>query len=153
MGGSLTQPTPWETEQEGLRVVNHSWREGTTPSPSTPGVVSAGWPRRAPQRSLRSERGQYKERAARPPAIYLTPGEMMLPPEKYAPTNFVPAVAVRRRGQVLSVMTGRKGRVGGRTGDRSRPPPRRGNSRPGGSSGTSAHLVAPAKSSPEGSRS
>jgi len=37
----------------------------------------------------------------------MTPGEMT------APTNFVPAVAVKRRGLVLSVMTGRKGRVGG----------------------------------------
>ena len=36
----------------------------------------------------------------------------MISPEKYAPTNFVPAVAVIRRGRVLSVMTGRKGRVG-----------------------------------------
>ena len=36
----------------------------------------------------------------------------MISLEKYAPTNFVPAVAVIRRGRVLSVMTGRKGRVG-----------------------------------------
>jgi len=36
---------------------------------------------------------------------------------KVAPTNFVPAVAVKRRGPVLSVMTGRKARVGGHTGD------------------------------------
>jgi len=28
-------------------------------------------------------------------------------------TNFVPAVAVKRKEQVLSVVTGRKGRVGG----------------------------------------
>lgn len=30
-----------------------------------------------------------------------------------APTNFVPAVAVKRRGLVLLLMTGRKGHVGG----------------------------------------
>ena len=30
-----------------------------------------------------------------------------------APTNFVPAVAVIRRGRVLLLMTGRKGHLGG----------------------------------------
>lgn len=29
-----------------------------------------------------------------------------------APTNFVPAVAVKRGGQVLFIVTGRKGHVG-----------------------------------------
>ena len=33
---------------------------------------------------------------------------------KEAPANYVPAAAVIRRGQALSGMTGRKGRVGGR---------------------------------------
>ena len=42
----------------------------------------------------------------------LTSEKIMISLEKYAPTNFVPAVAVIRRGRVLSVMTGRKGRVG-----------------------------------------
>ena len=32
---------------------------------------------------------------------------------KEAPANYVPAAAVIRRGQALSGMTGRKGRVGG----------------------------------------
>ena len=35
-------------------------------------------------------------------------------PEEEAPANYVPAAAVIRRGQALSGMTGRKGRVGGR---------------------------------------
>lgn len=39
----------------------------------------------------------------------------MIPPKKYASTNFVPAVAVIRKRLVLAVMTGRKGGVGGRT--------------------------------------
>ncbi len=34
-------------------------------------------------------------------------------PEEEAPANHVPAAAVIRRGQALSGMTGRKGRVGG----------------------------------------
>ena len=34
-------------------------------------------------------------------------------PQKEAPANYVPAAAVIRRGQALSGMTGRKGRVGG----------------------------------------
>ncbi len=34
-------------------------------------------------------------------------------PEEEAPVNYVPAAAVIRRGQALSGMTGRKGRVGG----------------------------------------
>ena len=33
---------------------------------------------------------------------------------KKAPANYVPAAAVIHRGQALSGMTGRKGRVGGR---------------------------------------
>ena len=33
--------------------------------------------------------------------------------EEEAPANYVPAAAVIRRGQALSGMTGRKGRVGG----------------------------------------
>lgn len=33
--------------------------------------------------------------------------------DELALTNFVPAVAVKRRGQVLFVMTGRKAYVGG----------------------------------------
>ena len=37
----------------------------------------------------------------------------MTVPEKEAPANYVPAAAVIRRGQALSGMTGRKGRVGG----------------------------------------
>ena len=37
---------------------------------------------------------------------------MMVPVEE-APVNFVPAVAVIRRGLALFGMTGRKGRVGG----------------------------------------
>src|SRR5919198_1054680 len=36
-----------------------------------------------------------------------------VPPEE-APANYVPAAAVRRRGQALSGITGRKARVGGR---------------------------------------
>jgi len=43
----------------------------------------------------------------------LTSAGMLIRPKKYAPTNFVPAVAVRRRGRVFRAMTGRKGRVGG----------------------------------------
>ena len=35
--------------------------------------------------------------------------------EEEAPANYVPAAAVIRRGRALSGMTGRKGRVGGRT--------------------------------------
>jgi hypothetical protein len=34
-------------------------------------------------------------------------------PAEEAPANYVPAAAVRRRGQALSGITGRKGRVGG----------------------------------------
>ena len=34
-------------------------------------------------------------------------------PEKKAPANYVPAAAVIRRGQALSGIIGRKGRVGG----------------------------------------
>ena len=34
-------------------------------------------------------------------------------PHEEAPANYVPAAAVRRRGQALSGFTGRKGRVGG----------------------------------------
>ena len=34
-------------------------------------------------------------------------------PEEEAPANYVPAAAVTRRGQALSGITGRKGRVGG----------------------------------------
>ena len=37
----------------------------------------------------------------------------MTVPEEQAPANYVPAAAVIRRGQALSGMTGRKGRVGG----------------------------------------
>ena len=37
---------------------------------------------------------------------------MTVPLEK-APANFVPAAAVIRRGQVLLIITGRKGYVGG----------------------------------------
>ena len=33
--------------------------------------------------------------------------------EEEAPANYVPAAAVIRRGQALSGITGRKGRVGG----------------------------------------
>ena len=33
---------------------------------------------------------------------------------KKAPANYVPAAAVRHRGQALSGITGRKGSVGGR---------------------------------------
>ena len=40
-------------------------------------------------------------------AIYRTVGEAE------APANYVPAAAVIRRGQALSGITGRKGRVGG----------------------------------------
>ncbi len=40
-------------------------------------------------------------------AIYRTVGE------EEAPANYVPAAAVIRRGQALSGITGRKGRVGG----------------------------------------
>jgi len=36
--------------------------------------------------------------------------------EEEAPANSVPAAAVRRGGQVLFGMTGRKGRVGGEKG-------------------------------------
>ena len=37
----------------------------------------------------------------------------MTVPEEEAPANYVPAAAVIRRGQALSGITGRKGRVGG----------------------------------------
>ena len=37
----------------------------------------------------------------------------MTVPNEEVPANYVPAAAVRRRGQALSGMTGRKGRVGG----------------------------------------
>jgi len=74
----------------------------------------------------------------------------MISLEKYAPTNFVPAVAVIRRGQVLSAMTGRKGHVGGRTGDRSRPPPPLSNQQWRGNSEASVHFVVPTKASLEG---
>ena len=37
----------------------------------------------------------------------------MTVPEVEAPANYVPAAAVIRRGQALSGMIGRKGRVGG----------------------------------------
>ena len=40
-------------------------------------------------------------------------GRRMTVPEEEAPANYVPAAAVIRRGQALSGMTGRKGRVGG----------------------------------------
>ena len=40
-------------------------------------------------------------------------GRRMTVPHKKAPANYVPAAAVIRRGQALSGMTGRKGRVGG----------------------------------------
>ncbi len=36
-------------------------------------------------------------------------------PKKEAPANYVPAAAVIRRGQALSGIIGRKGRVGGNT--------------------------------------
>ena len=42
-------------------------------------------------------------------------GMIMTVPNEEAPANFVPAAAVKRRGQVLFVMTGRKGYVGGLT--------------------------------------
>ena len=37
----------------------------------------------------------------------------MTVPNEEVPANYVPAAAVIRRGQALSGMTGRKGRVGG----------------------------------------
>jgi len=37
----------------------------------------------------------------------------MTVPEELVPANFVPAAAVKRRGLVLLVITGRKGFVGG----------------------------------------
>ena len=37
----------------------------------------------------------------------------MTVPDEEVPANYVPAAAVIRRGQALSGMTGRKGRVGG----------------------------------------
>ena len=37
----------------------------------------------------------------------------MTVPQEKAPANYVPAAAVIRRGQALSGMIGRKGRVGG----------------------------------------
>ena len=40
-------------------------------------------------------------------------GRRMTVLEEEAPANYVPAAAVIRRGQALSGMTGRKGRVGG----------------------------------------
>ena len=39
--------------------------------------------------------------------------KIMTVAEKEAPANYVPAAAVIRRGQALSGMIGRKGRVGG----------------------------------------
>ena len=40
-------------------------------------------------------------------------GRRMTVPRKKAPANYVPAAAVIRRGQALSGIIGRKGRVGG----------------------------------------
>ena len=40
-------------------------------------------------------------------------GRRMTVPDEEVPANYVPAAAVIRRGQALSGMTGRKGRVGG----------------------------------------
>ena len=40
-------------------------------------------------------------------------GRKMTVPNEEVPANYVPAAAVIRRGQALSGMTGRKGRVGG----------------------------------------
>ena len=40
-------------------------------------------------------------------------GRRMTVPNEEVPANYVPAAAVIRRGQALSGMTGRKGRVGG----------------------------------------
>ena len=40
-------------------------------------------------------------------------GRIMTVPVEEAPANYVPAAAVRRRGQALSGITGCKGRVGG----------------------------------------
>ncbi len=40
-------------------------------------------------------------------------GRIMTVPPEEAPANYVPAAAVIRRGQALSGITGRKGRVGG----------------------------------------
>ncbi len=40
-------------------------------------------------------------------------GRIMTVPNEEVPANYVPAAAVIRRGQALSGMTGRKGRVGG----------------------------------------
>ena len=40
-------------------------------------------------------------------------GRKMTVPVEEAPANYVPAAAVIRRGQALSGMIGRKGRVGG----------------------------------------
>ena len=43
----------------------------------------------------------------------LSAGTKMTVPAEEAPANYVPAAAVIRRGQALSGITGRKGRVGG----------------------------------------
>ena len=43
----------------------------------------------------------------------LSLGKIMTVPLEEAPANYVPAAAVIRRGQALSGMIGRKGRVGG----------------------------------------
>ena len=43
----------------------------------------------------------------------LVNNDRMTVPEEEAPANYVPAAAVIRRGQALSGITGRKGRVGG----------------------------------------
>ena len=43
----------------------------------------------------------------------LSPVKIMTVTGKEAPANYVPAAAVIRRGQALSGMIGRKGRVGG----------------------------------------
>ena len=40
-------------------------------------------------------------------------GRKLTVPTEEAPANYVPAAAVTRRGQALSGITGRKGRVGG----------------------------------------
>ena len=49
----------------------------------------------------------YRRETYRVTAIYRTVDE------EEAPANYVPAAAVIRRGQALSGITGRKGRVGG----------------------------------------
>ena len=58
-----------------------------------------------------TQRRRVREEGLRVVKLCLEGRKMTVPPEE-APANYVPAAAVIRRGQALSGITGRKGRVG-----------------------------------------